>query len=213
MSIPKKRRPLSSSQGAHYFDPVPAVASKPRLVHLHVGELAIELQADRGVFGSRGVDLGTLVLLKEAPPPPSMGDILDLGSGYGPIAIALARQAPRARIWAVDINERALELTRANAVSAAVPNVTAHPPTDIPGDLQFEAIYSNPPVRIGKAALHELLLTWLRRLRPGGSAYLVVQRNLGADSLAAWLAGEGFQVQRLKAKKGYRVLEVKPPAS
>jgi 16S rRNA G1207 methylase RsmC len=192
---------------------VPAVASKPRLVHLHVGELAIELQADRGVFGSRGVDLGTLVLLKEAPPPPSSGDILDLGTGYGPIAIALARQAPQARIWAVDVNERALELTRANAVSAAVPNVAAHLPTDIPDDLQFEAIYSNPPVRIGKAALHELLLTWLRRLRPGGSAYLVVQRNLGADSLAAWLGAEGFQVQRLKAKKGYRVLEVKPPVS
>ena len=83
---------------------------------------------------------------------------------------------------------------------------------DIPDDLQFEAIYSNPPVRIGKAALHELLLTWLRRLRPGGSAYFVVQRNLGADSLAAWLGTEGFQVQRLKAKKGYRVLVVKPPA-
>jgi len=213
MSIPKKRRPLSSSRGAHYFDPTPAVASKPRLVHLHVGELAIELQADRGVFGSRGVDLGTLVLLREAPPPPPSGDILDLGSGYGPIAIALARQAPEARIWAVDVNERALELTRANAVTAAVPNVTAQSAADIPADLQFAAIYSNPPVRIGKAALHELLLTWLRRLQTNGSAYLVVQRNLGADSLATWLAGEGFRVQRLKAKKGYRVLEVKAPAS
>jgi len=138
---------------------------------------------------------------------------LDLGSGYGPIAIALARQAPEARIWAVDVNERALELTRANAVTAAVPNVTAQSAADIPADVQFAAIYSNPPVRIGKAALHELLLTWLRRLQTNGSAYLVVQRNLGADSLATWLAGEGFRVQRLKAKKGYRVLEVKAPAS
>lgn len=213
MSIPKKRRPLSSSRRAHYFDPAPAVESKPRKVHLHVGELAVELQADRGVFGSRGVDLGTLVLLKEAPPPPSRGDILDLGSGYGPIAVALARQAPEARIWAVDVNERALELTRANAVTAAVTNVTAHSPAQIPEELRFEAIYSNPPVRIGKAALHELLLSWLRRLRPDGRAYLVVQRNLGADSLAAWLATEGYEVRRLKAKKGYRVLEVKPPGS
>jgi 16S rRNA (guanine1207-N2)-methyltransferase len=213
MSIPKKRRPLSSSRGAHYFDPAPAVESKPRKVHLHVGELALELQADRGVFGSRGVDLGTLVLLKEAPPPPPRGDILDLGSGYGPIAIALARQAPGARIWAVDVNERALELTRVNAVTAAVPNVTAHSPSQVPEELQFEAIYSNPPVRIGKGPLHELLVTWLGRLRPGGRAYLVVQRNLGADSLATWLASEGYDVQRLKSKKGYRVLEVKPPAS
>lgn len=164
------------------------------------------------MFGSRGVDLGTLVLLKEAPPPPARGDILDLGSGYGPIAIALARQAPAARIWAVDVNERALELTRANAVTAGTPNVTAHTPGEVPDELRFEAIYSNPPVRVGKSVLHELLLTWLSRLQPDGRAYLVVQRNLGADSLAAWIATEGYEVRRLKAKKGYRVLEVKSSA-
>ena len=212
MSIPKKRRPLATAQTttppSHYFDPAPAVGSKPRLVHLHVGELALELQADRGVFGSRGVDLGTLVLLKEAPPPPSRGEILDLGSGYGPIAIALARRAPEARVWAVDINQRALELTRSNAATARVPNVTVSSPDEVPNDLRFESIYSNPPVRVGKAALHDLLLKWLPRLAPGGSAYLVVQRNLGADSLMAWLATQGFEVERLKSKKGYRILKV-----
>ena len=182
--------------------------SKPRKVHLHVRELALELQADRGVFGSRGVDLGTLVLLREAPPPPTRGDILDLGSGYGPIAIFLARQAPHARVWAVDVNQRALELTRTNAAGAAVPNVTTATPDQVPEDVRFDAIYSNPPVRVGKAALHELLLTWLRRLRPDGRAYLVVQRNLGADSLATWLKEEGYAVQRLKSKKGYRILQV-----
>jgi 16S rRNA G1207 methylase RsmC len=162
------------------------------------------------VFGSRGIDLGTLVLLREAPPPPPRGDILDLGSGYGPIAIALARQAPGARVWAVDVNQRALELTRTNAAGAAVGNVTACSPGEVPGDVQFEAIYSNPPVRVGKAALHELLLTWLRRLGPGGRAYLVVQRNLGADSLASWLGAQGYEVRRLKSKKGYRILQVAP---
>ena len=202
-----------TAAGSHYFDPAPAVESKPRKVHLHVGELALELQADRGVFGSRGVDLGTLVLLREAPPPPGQGDILDLGSGYGPIAIALARQAPAARIWAVDVNQRALELTRTNAARADVRNVTALAPDQIPDDVRFDAIYSNPPVRVGKAALHELLLTWLRRLRPEGRAYLVVQRNLGADSLATWLREQGYAVQRLKSKKGYRILEVAGPSS
>src|ERR1700716_4526438 len=134
MSIPKKRGPLATAQTgvptSHYFDPAPAVASKPRKVHLHVGELAIELLADRAVFGSRGIDLGTLVLLREAPPPPARGEILDLGSGYGPIAIALARQAPDARLWAVDVNERALELTKANAAAAATPNVVTRSPED-----------------------------------------------------------------------------------
>jgi 16S rRNA G1207 methylase RsmC len=212
MSIPKKRRFLATAEPAvrpsHYFDPTPAVASKPRKVHLHVGELALELQADRGVFGSRGIDLGTLVLLKEAPPPPQRGEILDLGAGYGPIAIALARQAPGARFWAVDVNQRALELTRSNASAAGVSNVTACSPDEVPADARFEAIYSNPPVRVGKAPLHELLLRWLPRLQPAGHAYLVVQRNLGADSLATWLAAEGYQVHRLKSKKGYRILDV-----
>src|SRR3982074_1167916 len=201
MSIPKKERPQLTAPGSHYFDPAPAVESKPRKVHLHVGELALELQADRGVFGSRGVDLGTLVLLREAPPPPAQGDILDLGSGYGPIAIVLARRGAARR------------LTRRNAAGADVPNVPAATPDQVPPDVRFDAIYSNPPVRIGKAPLHELLLTWLQRLRPAGRAYLVVQRNLGADSLATWLKEEGYAVMRLKSKKGYRILEVAGPSS
>jgi 16S rRNA (guanine1207-N2)-methyltransferase len=210
MSIPKKRPPLSNSKRGHYFDPAPEVESRPRTVHLHLGELAIELQADRGVFGSRGVDLGTMALLREAPPPPEKGDLLDLGSGYGPIAITLARLSPGARVWAVDVNERALQLTRANADAAKTPNVTACLPDEVPGEVRFAAIYSNPPVRIGKAPLHDLLMRWLPRLRAGAGAFLVVQRNLGADSLATWLATQGFAVQRLKSKKGYRVLAVSP---
>jgi 16S rRNA (guanine1207-N2)-methyltransferase len=189
------------------------VASRPQLVRLHLGEeRRLELQADRGVFGSRRVDLGTETLVKEAPPPPAEGEVLDLGAGYGPIAIALARLSPRARFWAVDINQRAVELTRINAASAGVANVTAALPDEVPADLRFDAIYSNPPVRVGKQALHSLLLDWLSRLQPDGAAYLVVQRNLGADSLSTWLAQQGFSVSRLKSKKGYRVLEVRPAA-
>jgi 16S rRNA G1207 methylase RsmC len=209
MSIPKNRPPLSRHAKGHYFDPLPAVPSKPRTVFLHAGDVNLELQADRGVFGSRGVDLGTLQLLKEGPKPPTQGDILDLGAGYGPIAIALARRAPEAKIWAVDVNERALELTRANAGAARTPNVTASLPDEVPQEVRFAAIYSNPPVRVGKAPLHELLLRWLPRLDEGASAYLVVQRNLGSDSLAAWLNTQGYDVKRLKSKKGYRILEVK----
>src|SRR2546430_1277924 len=195
MSIPK----------SHYFEARPAVASRPRTVKLHMGDIQLELQADRGVFGSRGIDPGTLVLLKEAPPPPVTGDLLDLGSGYGPIALVLARRAPQAKVWAVDVNERAVELTNANAATAQTPNVSAMPPEQVPDGLKFDAIYSNPPVRVGKAPLHELLMAWLPRLKPGGAAYLVVQRNLGSDSLADWMRKEqGWNVTRLKSKKGYR---------
>jgi 16S rRNA (guanine1207-N2)-methyltransferase len=198
MSIPK----------SHYFEAQPAVPSRPRTVRLRLGGLDLELQADRGVFGSRGVDLGTIVLLKEAPAPPSSGELLDLGCGYGPIAIVLARRAPDARVWAIDINERALELTRANAAAADASNLTVAKPEEVPDDVRFDAIYSNPPVRVGKRPLHELLLQWLPRLKPGAAAYLVVQRNLGSDSLATWLGQQGFLVMRLKSKKGYRVLGV-----
>ncbi|TAN32244.1 methyltransferase domain-containing protein [bacterium] len=208
MSIPKTQPTPSSTGQGHYFDPEPAVESKPRTVHLRVGDLSIELQADRGVFGSKGVDAGTLTLLREAPPPPPRGDLLDLGCGYGPIAVALAHQAPEATVWAIDVNERALQLARSNADAAQLANVTACLPSEVPDDVRFAAIYSNPPVRVGKGPLHELLLRWLPRLRPGASAYLVVQRNLGSDSLATWLAAEGYEVRRLKSKKGYRVLEI-----
>jgi 16S rRNA G1207 methylase RsmC len=206
MSIPKPRPP--QAQAAHYFDPEPAATSRPRTLFLHLPDLNLELAADRGVFGFRGIDTGTVALLKEAPAPPPAGDILDLGSGYGPIAIAIARRSPAARVWAVDVNERALELTRANAQTAGAQNVTACLPEGVHADVRFAAIYSNPPVRIGKAALHDLLLRWLPRLQQGAGAYLVVQRNLGSDSLAAWLSGQGFTVDRLASKKGYRILSV-----
>lgn len=198
MSIPKN----------HYFDPTPEVASRPHTVKLRLRDEELELQADRGVFGSKRIDLGTEVLLREAPAPPAGGDLLDLGAGYGPIAIALARHSPDARVWAVDVNERAIELTRANAAAAGVSNVVAVPPDEVPAGVRFDAIYSNPPVRVGKRLLHELLERWLDRLAPEGRAYLVVQRNLGSDSLAAWLAEAGYPVERLKSKKGYRVLAV-----
>src|SRR5260370_5807320 len=207
MSIPKNRPLPTDRRSSHYFDPSPAVQSRPRTVFLHLRELALELQGDGGVFGSRGVDRGTLSLLREAPGPPPAGEVLDLGSGYGPIAIALARQAPGARFWAVDVNERALELTRANAAAAKTANVTTSLPDDVPAELRFAAIYSNPPVRVGKGPLHDLLLRWLPRLEPGASPDPVVQRNLGSDSLPPWLSTHGYDVPRLKSHKGYWILQ------
>src|SRR5256886_8586145 len=199
MSIPK----------SHYFEARPATASRPRTVRLRLGALEPALQADRGVAGSRGIDAGTMILPREAPPPALSGDLLDLGSGYGPIALVLARRAPESHVWAVDVNERAIELTRANAATAQTPNVSAMPPEQVPDGLRFDAIYSNPPVRVGKAPLHDLLLRWLPRLKPGGAAYLVVQRNLGSDSLAKWLGEQGFEATPLRSNKGYRGLAVK----
>jgi 16S rRNA (guanine1207-N2)-methyltransferase len=171
----------------------------------------VRLRTDRGVFSGDRVDPGTLALLRKAPPPPDAGHLLDLGCGYGPIAVTLAIQAPEATVWAVDVNQRALALVEENAAALQLPNIRAARPQDVPNEVRFAGVWSNPPIRIGKAALHELLLSWLARLAPGGRAWLVVQKHLGGDSLAAWLTGQGYPTTRLASKSAYRVLEVAGP--
>lgn len=197
--------------GEHYFAADPSTASHRRTVRLTLPDLQIDLVTDRGVFAGQAVDPGTKLLLAAAPPPPAEGHVLDLGSGYGPIAVVIALRAPRAQVWAVDVNTRALALTAENAERAGCgARVHAVAAPDIPPEVCFSAIYSNPPIRIGKAALHELLGTWLPRLEPAhGRAWLVVHKHLGSDSLARWLQEQGYGVGRLVSRMGYRVLEVR----
>jgi 16S rRNA (guanine1207-N2)-methyltransferase len=192
----------------HYFDAEPAAPSRPGSVELVLPDLRATLAVDRGVFAHDRVDAGTLALLRVADRPAAEGDLLDLGCGYGPIACTLARRAPAATVWAVDVNRRALALTAANSAALACPNVRPVEPDEVPPDVRFAGLWSNPPIRVGKEAVHELLGRWLPRLAPGAPAWLVVHKHLGGDSLAAWLTGEGYVVTRRASKQGYRVLEV-----
>jgi 16S rRNA (guanine1207-N2)-methyltransferase len=191
----------------HYFSAEPASRSRPATARLTLPDRTLELATDRGVFAHRHIDRGTEVLLRTIPAPPQ-GALLDLGCGYGAIAITVALRAPRAIVWAVDINRRALDLCRLNASTAGARNVMVAEPDDVPDEIRFAAIYSNPPVRTGKEPLHDMLATWLRRLQLGGHAYLVVQRHLGSDTLARWLTDEEYAVDRLRSRTGYRVLDV-----
>lgn len=197
---------------SHYFDEAPAAPSRPGRVSLRLPSFTAELAVDRGVFSAGGVDPGTLELLRSDAGPSSgpVERVLDLGCGYGPIAVALAHRYPDATVWAVDINQRALDLAAANAAALGFGHrVRAVRPEEVPAGLSFDGIWSNPPIRVGKAALHELLRTWLPRMSEGGGAWMVVQKNLGADSLAAWLGDEGWAVRRLGSRKGYRILEAR----
>jgi 16S rRNA (guanine1207-N2)-methyltransferase len=194
-------------RSSHYFSPSPVAASRPSTVRLDLPDLSLALRTDRGVFSGARIDPGTKYLLTEAPAPPTGGHLADVGCGYGPIALTLATRSPGATVWAVDVNHRALELTRANAAAAGLANVRVTTPDEVPADLRLAALWSNPPVRVGKAALHELLDTWLGRLDTGGKALLVVQKNLGADSLHRWLEGRAWSVTRLGSRVGYRLLE------
>jgi 16S rRNA G1207 methylase RsmC len=202
---------LPDSQQQHFFTADPKVASARQTITMALADVSARLDTDAGVFATGRLDRGTRILLEHTPPPPDSGEILDLGCGYGPIAITCALRSRPAHIWAVDVNNRALGLTRDNAARNGLDNVTAVHPDEVPDPIRFAALYSNPPIHIGKPALHELLLRWLPRLTTDGSAYLVVQKNLGSDSLAKWLDAEGFPTERQTSVAGYRILHTTRP--
>ena len=192
----------------HYFEARPRSAHRPGRVRVVLPDVYLELDTDSGVFSPGRLDPGTRLLLERAAAPPPAGDLLDLGCGYGPIACVLAARSPGSVVWAVDVNERALGLCARNAEAAGLGNVRCVTPDDPRIPRRFAGIWSNPPVRIGKTPLHDLLRGWLPRLAPGAGASLVMGRNLGADSLHAWLEQEGWSVTRLAARSGYRLLQV-----
>ncbi|MFC0682126.1 class I SAM-dependent methyltransferase [Lysobacter korlensis] len=201
--------------GDHYFSASPESDFTVRSVTVRLAGAERTITTAGGVFSPERLDAGTQVLLDTVPAPPDGGDLLDLGCGWGPVALSLGLESPEATVWAVDVNQRALELVRRNASALGLTNVNATLPDGIPEHLRFATIWSNPPIRVGKAELHALLLRWLPRLEPGASAWFVVQRNLGSDSLHRWMQDElpeGFAVERAASAKGYRVLEVRTPA-
>ena len=195
----------------HYFSARPAAPDERRMITVELAGRPVSVQTAGGVFSPGHIDLGTRVLLREVPDPPPSGDLLDLGCGWGPLALTMALLSPGARVWAVDVNERALDLVRVNAARLGLANVRAVLPDEVPDDVRFAAMWSNPPIRVGKDALHDLLRRWLPRLSPDGEAWLVVGRNLGADPLQHWLADElGVAVERAASAKGFRVLVAGP---
>ncbi|OUE28003.1 Ribosomal RNA small subunit methyltransferase C [Clavibacter michiganensis] len=196
---------------AHYFSSSPAGPLRTRAITVELGGRTVDVETAGGVFSPEHVDQGTLVLLRNVPAPPAEGHLLDVGCGWGPVALDLAMRSPSATVWAVDVNERALELTRANARSLGLENLNAVLPEDVPADLAFATVWSNPPIRVGKEALHGILAHWLPRLESGAVAWLVVQRNLGSDSLQRWLVETmppELETTRAASDKGFRVLRV-----
>ena len=198
--------------GDHYFSSSPDSEMGLRSLSVMLAGAPRQLFTANGIFSPDRIDLGTAVLLSAAPTPPPGGDFLDVGCGWGPIALTLALESPRATVWAVDVNERALDLVRRNAEALGLDNVRAVLPDEVPDDVRFRTIWSNPPIRVGKHELHGLLQRWLPRLQPAADGYLVVQRNLGSDSLHRWLDAtlpDDFSVIRASTGKGYRVLRVR----
>ncbi len=195
----------------HYFSQEPKSNYQPKEIELDIAGEVFKVSTASGTFSPLRLDVGTSVLIDHLELAPKDGNILDLGCGWGPIALNLAKKSPKAKVWAVDVNSRSLELTAANAKTVGLTNIQTATPDSAPKDIKFSGIWSNPPIRIGKKELHELLLRWLPRLENGASAYLVVQKNLGSDSLQKWLTEtlvDGYEVSRLTSVKTYRILKV-----
>lgn len=204
----------SKTSGEQYFSTNPNSLDLRRTLQVGLRGKEVSVQVSNGVFSSSKLDLGTAVLLKHAPQPPENGRFFDIGCGWGAISLALGFESPNAQIYAVDVNERALELTNINAKNAGLNNIHTYLVEDAlkeDSSKNIDLIWSNPPIRVGKDVLHNILLTWLPRLKVGGAAYLVVQKNLGSDSLIPWLSknlGEDFSVEKYASSKGYRIIEV-----
>jgi 16S rRNA G1207 methylase RsmC len=195
----------------HYFASSPEGPLVPREITVTLNGNKYSVLTAGGVFSPEHIDQGTQVLLTHLEKANPSGNFLDIGCGWGPIALALALHSPKAKIYAIDVNERSLELTKLNVERLGLTNIVVCKPEEVPSDIEFDEIWSNPPIRVGKVVLHEILTLWINRLTAGGTARLVVQKNLGSDSLHKWLIQEfnpNFESTRIDTSKTFRVLKV-----
>jgi len=198
----------------HYFTNSPNSGQHRQVTTATIWGREYEFITASGVFARSGLDIATSILLRSLEPPTGARRLCDLGCGYGPIAIALADHCPGATVDAIDVNDAALALCAENAALAGVGDrvIGLRPEQSDPDD-RYDEIWSNPPIRIGKQALHDLLLEWLPRLAPDGAMRMVVGKNLGADSLQSWLTDQGYPCERVASAKGFRVLVARPRSS
>lgn len=217
----------------HYFSASPAGDYRPREIDVVLAGAARTVLTAGGVFSPEHLDRGTEILLahldtggvsetgvdvetgEDPDQAPAAAPMLDIGCGWGPIALATALRHPAREVWAIDVNERSRELTRLNADRLGLQNMRVCAPEDVPATMLFGEIRSNPPIRVGKEALHEILQLWLPRLAPGGVAHLVVAKHLGADSLQRWIGSEfpALEVSRVARSKGFHVLRAEAAGS
>ncbi|HMS25600.1 MAG TPA: methyltransferase [Acidimicrobiia bacterium] len=194
-----------------YFDESPDVPSDPKTVLFTFKEIDYVFETDRGVFSYERIDKATRILLdvfseKYYGDQPEM--IIDVGCGYGPITCVVADQFPQAHIIGVETNQRARDLAIKNCrKNIGGDRIRIMSPAEVDDTIMVDLIVSNPPIRIGKDALYELLRGWSTRLNEGGQMWIVMAKNLGSDSTAAYLESEcGLAVHRVASKKGFRVL-------
>ncbi len=200
----------------HYYSAKPQSASDRRVFETTLRDVRLRLMSDAGVFSRDGVDYGSRALIEHMEFPAD-AKVLDIGCGYGPIGLVAARLAPQGHVKLIDINERAVELARLNAEANGISNVS-FAQSDLYEAVRedsFDIILSNPPIRAGKAVVHQVFSEAFERLNPGGELWIVIQNKQGAPSARAKLEeifGEE-EVAEVAKDKGFRIYKAKKTKS
>nr|WP_221401538.1 class I SAM-dependent methyltransferase [Paenibacillus phyllosphaerae] len=202
-TLPERRLRVAD----HYYSKTPTTNHDRHSIEANIRGIKLRLTTDAGVFSKSGVDYGSRVLLENVEISLHAA-VLDVGCGYGPIGLTLAKLVPSAHVTMIDVNERAVQLAQENARVNGVSNV-AILQSDIYENVRnqkFDAIVTNPPIRAGKAVVHRILEEGAALLKPGGSIWVVIQKKQGAPSAEAKLEEVFGNVEEVTKDKGYRIL-------
>lgn len=195
----------------HYYSAAPTSERNPQTWTFTLRGHEFRFTTDSGVFSKRGVDFGTQLLIETFEEPEVAGDLLDVGCGYGPIGLALAKSFPNRLVQMIDVNERALELARENKRANHIDNVRIYQ-SDLfseVGEQRFAAVVTNPPIRAGKRVVHAIFEQSRDHLLDGGELWVVIQKKQGAPSALKKLKELFPFVEVASKKKGYYIIKAK----
>ncbi|BCB01978.1 class I SAM-dependent methyltransferase [Bacillus sp. KH172YL63] len=193
----------------HYYSHNPDVESNPQTIDFELRGNAFRFTTDQGVFSKKEVDFGSRVLIEAFQWPEAEGAILDIGCGYGPIGLSLAKEAEERTVHMIDVNERALSLARENAKMNHVQNVSIYQSDRYANvvEKEFAAILTNPPIRAGKETVHSILEQSYDHLKGYGELWVVIQKKQGAPSAMEKMEKLFSNVEIVTRKKGYYILK------
>ncbi|WP_153732594.1 class I SAM-dependent methyltransferase [Sporosarcina obsidiansis] len=197
--------------GEHYYSKNPQVSSAPKEWKAEIRDKVFSFTTDAGVFSKSGIDEGSRLLVETFKEPTIRGDLLEIGCGYGPIALSIASAFPDRLVHMVDVNERALALSKINAEKNGIQNVEVYESSGVDRVEvdQFAAILTNPPIRAGKHTVFSFYQGAYEKLAQGGELWVVIQKKQGAPSTIEYLRNLFGTVQTVAKKKGYFILLAK----
>jgi len=195
----------------HYYSNKPQTESKPRQWKFTLLGFEFKFETDAGVFSKSEVDFGSRVLIDAFEMPEVEGDVLDVGCGYGPIGLSIAKANPERFVHMMDINSRAVQLAKKNADLNGVQNVRIFESDGLAAldDVKVAAILTNPPIRAGKETIFRFYDDSYKKLVENGELWVVIQKKQGAPSTLNHLEEMFSEVDVVEKKKGYWIIRAK----